>query len=118
MSTDISDAQENQVSKAISFLKASDLGQNHSLTAKIEFLEKKGIPSNDILESIKSISNVGLLHLKSSSKQISKYSLLNKSLPWLFVIGVGFATYYLTGEDEEVVTRYIVCFVCQFLNSA
>ena len=102
MVTETVDSQENYVSKSISFLKASDLDQNNSLAAKIEYLEKKGIPTNDIIESIKYISNAGLLHLKSSSKQISKYTLLNKSLPWLAVIGIGLATYYLTGEDDEV----------------
>ena len=100
-----SENSDDNLLKAIALLKHND---KHGLSSKIDYLIEKDVPVNDILAGIKRVSNDGFIQLKNTSKNnlLSKYHLLNKMLPWIAIIGVGLATYYLTGEDSDAVSSH------------
>lgn len=70
-----------------------------SLSSKIDFLEKKGLSSSEVLDALKLASSSGALKLAGGRM---KYDWVwSTVVPWVSVIGVGLVTYYFTGDCND-----------------
>lgn len=95
-------ASKESILKALNVLNDKNT-TNISLSSKIDFLEKKGLSSSDVLDALKLASTTGALNLAGGSSSLKQGWLWTTVAPWVAVVTVGLLTSYFTGDcgDED-----------------
>ena len=86
---------DSDVSQGVAFVQRS---KSIPLSAKINFLERKGFSATDINDVLKLAGDVSVG--ESMGNKTSWLELCGAVLPWVAALSVGVATFLLTGEDE------------------